>query len=253
MRLAELAGLAAGTDRFPPERDLFRLIKSLRERNSNETRLAFLALAQRHQSRPAARAGGLGLLGRGVRDPGDTETGRNPRAAAPRSAPTNWDCPRRPPAFAFVAAASSFRRASIAEADALLSRVADDPRAGGVRAKAGMLRGLARGRALAAGAPGMTPAAYAEALDRQIRDFPKDPATDEARWLLGTAPRGLRRARQGRGPLGRDRPRLAPLARRRLARGRAEASIALSPCSPRATAICSRRVSACPVSSRTRA
>jgi hypothetical protein len=48
-----------------------------------------------------------------------------------------------------------------------------------------MLRCLARGRALAAGAPGVTKAAYAEALQQQIRDFPKDPSTDEARWLLG--------------------------------------------------------------------
>ena len=49
-----------------------------------------------------------------------------------------------------------------------------------------MLRALARGRALAAGVPGVTASAYAEALQHQIADFPADPATDEARWLLGT-------------------------------------------------------------------
>ena len=32
----------------------------------------------------------------------------------------------------------------------------------------------------------MTASAYAEALQQQIADFPTDPATDEARWLLGT-------------------------------------------------------------------
>ena len=37
--------------------------------------------------------------------------------------------------------------------------------------------------------PERPPAAYADALDRQIRDFPKDPATDEARWLLGSLAR----------------------------------------------------------------
>src|SRR5262249_5910168 len=79
-----------------------------------------------------------------------------------------------------------FRGGRYAEADALLSRVSDDPKAGGARARASMLRGLAPGRALAAGMPGVTPASYAQALQVQIRDFPKDLATDEARWLLGT-------------------------------------------------------------------
>ena len=78
-----------------------------------------------------------------------------------------------------------FQAGKYAEAAALLSRVADDPRAGALRPKAGMLRALARGRALAAGVPGVTASAYAEALQHQIADFPADPATDEARWLLG--------------------------------------------------------------------
>ena len=33
--------------------------------------------------------------------------------------------------------------------------------------------------------PGASAAAYAEALERQVRDFPADPTSDEARWLLG--------------------------------------------------------------------
>ena len=69
---------------------------------------------------------------------------------------------------------------------ALLSRVADDPRAGAFRPKAGMLRAMARGRALAGSVPGVTPTTYAESLEKQIVDFPADPVTDEARWLLGT-------------------------------------------------------------------
>ena len=48
-----------------------------------------------------------------------------------------------------------------------------------------MLRAMARGRALAIGVPGVTASAYAAALQQQIVDFPADPATDEARWLLG--------------------------------------------------------------------
>jgi hypothetical protein len=34
--------------------------------------------------------------------------------------------------------------------------------------------------------PGSSIASYSQALERQIRDFPRDPTTDEARWLLGT-------------------------------------------------------------------
>ncbi len=79
-----------------------------------------------------------------------------------------------------------FQAGKYAEADALLSRVADDPGAGVVRAKAGMLRAMARGRELASGAPGVTASDYASALQQQIVSFPADPATDEARWLLGT-------------------------------------------------------------------
>ena len=78
-----------------------------------------------------------------------------------------------------------FQAGRYAEADSLLSRVGRDPRQGPPRARAGMLRGLARGTALALGLPGSTASAYAQALQAQIRDFPKDPATDEARWLLG--------------------------------------------------------------------
>ena len=71
------------------------------------------------------------------------------------------------------------------EADTLLTQVFDNPKAGTARSGAGMLRALARGRALALGRPGATRKAYVDALDAQIRQFPGDPATSEARWLLG--------------------------------------------------------------------
>lgn len=78
-----------------------------------------------------------------------------------------------------------FQAGKYEEADALLAKVVGDPHAGASRPKAGLLQCLARGRALAAGAPGVTSQAYAEALDRQIREFPDDPTAIEARWLLG--------------------------------------------------------------------
>ena len=48
-----------------------------------------------------------------------------------------------------------------------------------------MLRALARGRALALGQPRASMKAYVDALEAQIRQFPRDAATNEARWLLG--------------------------------------------------------------------
>jgi tetratricopeptide (TPR) repeat protein len=65
--------------------------------------------------------------------------------------------------------------------------VIDDASGGDLRARAGMLRAIARGRGLAAGQPGFTPASYLAALRAQIRQFPDDPATGEARWLVGLA------------------------------------------------------------------
>ena len=83
------------------------------------------------------------------------------------------------------AGAYFFQGGKFTEADAVLSQVADDPAAGPLRARAGMLRALARGRAVAMHLPGASTASYTAALERQIRDFPREPTTDEARWLLG--------------------------------------------------------------------
>ena len=110
---------------------------------------------------------------------------------------------------------TSSRPASSTEADAALSRVADDPAAGPIRARAGMLRALARGRALASQQPGASSASYAEALERQIRDFPADPTTDEARWLLGELAGHLGVGPRSSPPALVGHPlRLAPMARR---------------------------------------
>jgi hypothetical protein len=83
------------------------------------------------------------------------------------------------------AGALLFQAERFREADALLTRVADDPKAGPSRPRAGLLRTLARGRGLALRLPWATQAAYVAALEAQIRDFPDDPSTGEARWLLG--------------------------------------------------------------------
>ena len=85
----------------------------------------------------------------------------------------------------FRAGSTAFAAGRFARADALFSRIADDREAGPLRARSGMLRALSRGRGLEAEEPGITRADYLDALESQIRDFPDDPATGEARWLLG--------------------------------------------------------------------
>lgn len=72
-----------------------------------------------------------------------------------------------------------------AEADPLLTRVVEDADAGPSRAKASLLRALARGRALALNRPGSSEAAYADALSYHVKTFSDDASTGEARWLLG--------------------------------------------------------------------
>ncbi len=86
----------------------------------------------------------------------------------------------------FKAGACWFQAEKFAEADALLGRIADDSKAPrSLRAKAGMLRAIGWGRALANREPGATKAAYLSALEAQVRDFGDDPVSGEARWLLG--------------------------------------------------------------------
>jgi len=86
----------------------------------------------------------------------------------------------------FKAGACWFQGEKFAEADAILSRIADDSKAPRpLRAKAGMLRAIGRGRALVGHEPRGSKSAYIAALEAQIRDFADDPASGEARWLLG--------------------------------------------------------------------
>ena len=222
VRLAELTRLAPGTDRLAVEQDLFRLIKALRQGKTNEARLGLLALG-----------GVASIPTRGIRRrPGISLPRRTRSRAMPsRRAPSSCAARRAEEQGQAEAAAGLrlrgggflFQAGKYAEAAALLSRVADDPRAGALRPKAGMLRALARGRALAAGVPGVTASAYAEALQQQIADFPADPATDEAALAAGRALAGRRRTRQGRGPLDGHRARLAALARCAPGRRRAQA------------------------------
>jgi hypothetical protein len=88
----------------------------------------------------------------------------------------------------FRAGGCLFEAEKFEEADARLSSLVASPTAPrATRARAGMLRALARGRGLALKQPWTSRKAYLDALESQTRDFGDDPASGEARWLLGKA------------------------------------------------------------------
>ncbi len=190
VRLAERDTLPSGKRRSAVESALFERVKTLRASGKPEARRALLSVS-RAVTEPDAKQGpdaweavaegalALGEVGRASRCEAQAADraealGERPRAAELR----------------LRSGALLFQAEKYAEADALLTRVVDDPEGGPARPKAGLLRALARGQALGLGQPGASQQAYAAALSGLIHDFPDDPATGEARWLLGK----LRRA-----------------------------------------------------------
>ncbi len=184
-RLAQRADLPPGREQSAVETALFQSLKGLRATERPESRLALIAVAQTlevldSEQDPEAwdtLAEGYRLLG----DPakaGALEAKAADRAIALGDAAKAITLRLRAGAYLFQAE-------KFAEADALLTQVYDDPKSGAARPKAGLLRILARGRALATGRPGATAQTYQDALSAQIRDFPNDLSTGEARWLLG--------------------------------------------------------------------
>jgi len=185
IRLAERATLAEGQERFTVESDLFRSIKELRDKNAAESRPALLELARADitpdpQQPPEvweSLATAYATAGEPAKAGGFMVRGALRARATGRAAEA---CSLRLRGGAFYFQAGEFR-----EADAVLAPLLGDPAAGELRARAGMLRCLAIGRALALGLPGASTESYTLALDRQIGDFPRDPSTHEARWLRG--------------------------------------------------------------------
>jgi tetratricopeptide (TPR) repeat protein len=185
IRLAQLAGEPAGPERSAHEIELFRWLKELRAGNAPESRLALLELAKAKVEPDPEQAPEvwvtLAEAHAAAGEPaqaGDLMARAAGRAAAAGQSGTAAE-------YLLRAGAWLFQAGKFIEAEAILLRAADDPAAGRpVRTKAGMLRALALGRAIALGLPGVTMASYLAALERQVREFATDPSADEARWLL---------------------------------------------------------------------
>ncbi len=185
VRLAQRASRPPGGARTAIDSAVFAQVKVLRKSGRPEARLALIALA-RGLSEPdtSQEPDAWDAVAEGALTLGDlARAGALEVKGAARAEALGK--PDQAAALRLRAGALLFQAERFLEADALLSRVADDPRAGSLRPRAGLLRALGRGRAVALRLPGASPHAYAQALEAQIRDFPSDPSTSEARWLLG--------------------------------------------------------------------
>ena len=187
LSLAERATLEFGEERGRVEASAFQIATELKATSPAEFAGAVRELA-RAVDEPVSPLGpeAWALLAEGAAGLGQADRASRLDVIAAAKAEGRGDAAsaRR---WRFRAAGLSFGAGRFARADALFSRIVADPEAGTLRPRAGMLRALARGRGAAAGEAGLTRASYLAALAEQIRDFPADPATGEARWLLGRA------------------------------------------------------------------
>lgn len=183
VRLAQHASPGAQADRKGADRDLWRSVRVLRDGAATpETRLGLIALAQSgvepDRDDPVEDWEALAQAQAQVGQP--EKAGRSLEKAAERAA----NEPAKAAEFRLQAGAYYYRAGRFSEAQQVLDRIVADPTAGAIRPRAGMLRALALGRAVALGLPGASAALYERALERQIEDFPSDPSTDQARQLL---------------------------------------------------------------------
>jgi hypothetical protein len=186
-RLEERAGRPEGPERESAEKALFRELKALKASGRPEARTALVAAASALRVPGAAQEpDAYDLLAEGAIALGDPVRAAALENQGAERADTL--APARPEQAAELrlkAGAYLYQAEKFAEADAILTRVAEQPKAGAMRPRAGLLRALARGRALALDRQGSSQASYLAALDYQIKSFPDDPSTAEARWLLG--------------------------------------------------------------------
>ena len=183
--LARRKQATVGRDREATEAAIFGAAQALKSGTSPEAARGLMELA-RGIDQPAAASPTewWDLLADGqllLRDP--ARAARLAARGVDQVAPGPGD---RAASLRYKVGACWFQAANYPEAIAALSQVVDDataPRS--LRAKAGMLRVLSQGRALAEQRPGTSRADYLAALETQLRAFGDDPSSGEARWLLG--------------------------------------------------------------------
>lgn len=184
-RLAQRADLPPGRDQSAVESALFQSLKALRASGKPEARIALMTVAGRLRELDGEQEpDSWDLLAEGRALRGEAAEAGALEIRGANRAEQLGDAAKAT-ALRLRAGAYLLKAEQFAAADVLLTRIYDDPKAGADRSKAGLLRIHARGRALAARIPGVTPQSYVAALEAQIKDFPKEASTGEARWLLG--------------------------------------------------------------------
>jgi tetratricopeptide (TPR) repeat protein len=199
----------AGPQRAEAESALFRDLKALRQAGGPESKTWLIAAAKAipapgpEQSPDAWDLLADGAVAQGNPDrAGDLASQGAARAAEVKD-------PKLESQLRLKAGAAWFQSGRFQEADKALVAVAQDSNAGALRARAAMLSALARGRALATNTPGTSTGGYEAALKYVIDQFPADPSTYEARWLLGKL-RLVGGDRQGAQALWKAIPQSAP-------------------------------------------
>jgi tetratricopeptide (TPR) repeat protein len=184
--LGRRRGLPPGRDRKEVDAEAFQIARPMAGSGRPEARRGLMELA-RTVDEPAGDAAPetWDLLAEGHLRLGDaTRAGRLEAKGAERADVIGLV--DQAASLRYKAGACLFEAEKFAEADRWLSRVVETPKAPrDLRGRAGMLRALARGRALATRQPGASRSSYQQGLESQVRDFPDEPATGEARWLLG--------------------------------------------------------------------
>jgi tetratricopeptide (TPR) repeat protein len=183
--VAERRALPAGAGRDAAEAALFRDLKALRDASRAQGTASLVAAATDiREPAPGQEPDAWDLLADGALFLGQPDRAGALEAQGADRAEALGRA-RQAAELRLKAGAALFQAEKFDQADAALTRVADDPQAGDLRPRAGLLRALARGRALALGRPGASASAYARALREQVKSFPDDPSAAEARWLLG--------------------------------------------------------------------
>jgi hypothetical protein len=184
--LARRRNMSAGSDRKEVDDEAFRLAEKFKGMNRIEARKALMELAQAIDE-PGLKAppDWWDLLAEGhLRLGNPVRSGRLDAKGADRAEAQGQ--PEKASSLRYKSGAYLFEAGKFVEADRALTRVLDSPTASReLKSRAGMLRALARGRAVATHESEASRPAYLAALEAQVRDFPLDPSTGEARWLLG--------------------------------------------------------------------
>lgn len=185
VHLAQRAAASESGERAQAEARAFRTAQALQKADRPELRQALIELAKEiPEPDDDEPAGAWDLLGEGFLAMGDWDKASSLIVRGAERADRDGQH-EQAAALRTRAGAILFQAGRFARADALLTGVFNDRKAGSVRAKAGMLRVLARARGLAAGKRELTREQLIEALEAQLREFPDDLTAGETRWLLG--------------------------------------------------------------------